>query len=172
MTRRSATGLAVLLACCAAKRATVVPSPSEDPLAGRSSVRILNSPEVGRVREESRVTVVPAEAGPENALPVYPPAALQARCGSGVVPIRIHIGTNGRVVRQSEVPGRNLAGDSCHGLFAEAVRTAVSRWGFFPAMRHVCEGDGTACTDTPITIFLDLEFRFEVVSGKGIVTTP
>ena len=167
MTRCTAIGLAALLACCATKRTAVVPSPPDDPLAGRSSVRILNSPEVGRVREESRVTVVSAEAGPENALPVYPPAALQARCGSGVVPTRIHIGTNGRVVRQSEGPGRNLARDSCHGLFAEAVRSAVSRWGFFPAMRRVCEGDGATCTDTPITIFLDLEYGRVVIELRS-----
>jgi hypothetical protein len=133
---------------------------------------VLNSPEARRAREESRVTVVPAEAGSENALPVYPPAALEAGCGSGIVPIRIQIGTNGRVTRHSDVPGRNLAGDSCHGLFAEAVRIAVSQWGFFPAMRRVCEGDATTCTDTPIAIYLDLEFRFEVVAGKGVITTP
>lgn len=165
--------LFVLLAGCAAKgKAPVVAAPSPDPLEGRTSVRILSSPDVRRAPDESRVTEVPAQAGPENELPIYPAAALRSGCGSGVVPARIHIGTNGRIVRQGDVPGRSLASDSCHTVFAEAVRAAVSQWGFFPAMRRVCGGDGANCTDTPIAIYLDLEFRFDVVDGKGIVKTP
>jgi hypothetical protein len=174
MTRGAAVvGVLVWLAACAAQsRTTGVRAPSADAVAGRTAVRILNSPDSRGAPDDPRVTLVAAVAGPENALPVYPAVALEAGCGSGVVPVRIHIGTNGRVVRQSDVPGLSLARDSCHARFAEAVRTAVSQWGFFPAMRRVCDGDGGACKDTPIAIYLDLEFRFEVVSGKGTVTAP
>lgn len=173
MTRGFVICLLALLPACAVKgKASVVTAPNPDPREGRTSVRILDSPDARRLTEQSRVTVVPAEAGPENTLPVYPAAALRAGCGSGVVPVRIHIGTNGRVIRQGEVPGQALASDSCHQQFAEAVRAAVSEWGFFPAIHRACESDGAECTDTPITIYLDLEFQFDVVNDMGLVTTP
>jgi outer membrane biosynthesis protein TonB len=135
-------------------------------------VRILQSPDPPRPAENAKATLIPAEPGPENKLPDYPADALKSGCGSGVVPVRIHVGRNGRVVSQGEVPGRAIGSDLCHARFAEAVRAAISKWGFFPAMRRVCPGDSEDCTSTPITIYLDLEFRFEVANGKGVVISP
>jgi outer membrane biosynthesis protein TonB len=168
--------LVALLPGCAARArppaVPAVPPPSADAREGHTSVRVLDSPEARRPRGESRVTVVAAEAGPENKLPEYPPAALRAGCGGGVVAVRIHVGPNGRVLRQGAVPGRSLAAGPCQDEFAAAVRSTVSSWGFFPAMRRVCGDDGTECTDSPITVYLDLEFRFEVVDGRGRVASP
>jgi hypothetical protein len=39
-------------------------------------------------------------------------------------------------------------------------------------MRRVCTGQSAECTDTPITIHIDLEFLFEVVQGEGRVRAP
>jgi TonB family protein len=165
----------VLLPACAARAkppaGPAVPPSSVDTREGHTSVRVLDSPEARRPSSKSRVTVVAAEAGPENKLPEYPPAALRAGCGGGVVAVRIHIGPNGRV-RQSAVPGRSPASGPCQDAFAAAVRATVSSWGFFPAMRRVCGDDETGCTDSPITVYLDLEFRFEVVDGRGRVSSP
>jgi outer membrane biosynthesis protein TonB len=162
--------LALLPACAVHRKPALPPPIASESREGRTSVRVLATPDTPRPPEKSEVTILDAEAGSENQLPEYPQAALQQGCGAGVVPIRIHIGSSGRVIRQADVPGRVLAADSCHLQFEEAVRAAVSQWGFFPAMQHVCAEGG--CTDTPITIYLDLEFRFDVVHGKGRVRAP
>lgn len=160
--------LVLLPACAARSRPGALPGPEASPAEGRTSVRILN-PASANPEPDSKVTVVAAEAGPENQLPEYPARALAADCGSGRVAVRIRIATTGRVQLQGDVPGRAVPSDACHQEFAGAVRETVQKWGFFPAMRRVC-GDGASdCTSTPVPISLDLEFLFEVVGGKGRV---
>ncbi len=132
-------------------------------------MQVLNPSDADRSQHDAEATIVPAEAGPENRLPEYPARALAAGCGQGRVAVRVHIGTDGRVQLQGEVPGRPVSSDACHQEFAAAAHDAVSRWGFFPAMRRVCGDGASECTNMPIAIYLDLEFLFEVVDGKGRV---
>jgi outer membrane biosynthesis protein TonB len=161
--------------CAGKSRQAIQQSLPDDAREGRTAVRLLSQAEPKRPVDQAEVTMVPARAGPENRLPVYPEAALRAGCDRGRIPLRIHIGTNGRVISQAPVPGTTVPDDSCHAEFAAAVRSTVADWGFFPAMRKRCSPQTGAmpdCSDAPLTIYLDLEFSFEVVRGKGVVTSP
>ncbi len=164
--------LALALPACAARQRGIANETAQGGRSeGRTTVRQLASvdgPSVGG----RTVAIVAAEAGPENKLPQYPPAALLAGCGTGIIVVRIHIGTNGRVIRQSELTDGTPAPDPCHDRFVEAVRATVADWGFFPALRRACAEDGSGCVDTPLVIYVDLEFRFDVVSGSAGVASP
>jgi hypothetical protein len=166
------------IACSAHRR---VESPAiGDPREGRTSARLLTSPEAGSGRPDPSIEkITPAYASSENTLPEYPAYALQAGCRAGTVPVRIHIGADGNVAAQRDVPGRPLPDDQCHMAFRAAVQGAVQGWKFAPAFRVTPtpgpdrDGDGRPdfqrWRQEPIMIYLDFEFRFEVVEGKGVV---
>jgi len=96
-----------------------------------------------------------------------------------VVPVRVHIGADGNVASVRSVPHHPIADDPCHSAFWVAVYTAVSGWKFAPAFRQTPmagpdhDGDGrpdfTRWHQTAIAIYLDFEFLFSVVAGKGEV---
>jgi outer membrane biosynthesis protein TonB len=165
----------MLAAACSAKKPPVASTPAAAPpelLEGRTAARVLSSPPPPITSETAEVTIVPAYAGGANELPRYPSEALLAPCGSGLVPVRVHIGAEGRVLDQTPIPDRPMPTDACHVAFREAVRKAVGRWTFFPAMRRTCRQVPDAapdCSEVPVRIFVDIEFTFEVVQGKGIV---
>ena len=170
-----ASGLAL---ACAGRRQITAP-PDANTREGRSSVRILAPPESGAGSlEPSDVSITPAYASPENALPEYPAYALKAGCRSGVVPVRVYVGADGNVTAQRDIPGRPLAGDQCHSAFRAAVQGVVQTWTFAPAFRQTHRpgpdpGDGRpplpVWEQSPIPIYLDFEFLFQVVEGKGVV---
>jgi len=84
----------------------------------------------------------------------------------------VHIGTEGTVVAQTPIPGRPVADDSCHLAFRDSVGLAVAKWRFFPATRRTCRvasGAPPDCSEVPIQIFVDIEFTFDVVEGRGVV---
>lgn len=145
---------------------------------GRTTIRVLNRPEVdaGPVDALSE-SVTPAYASGENEVPEYPAYALKAGCRAGTVPVRVYVGPGGNVTGQRDIPERPLPSDGCHVAFRAAVQAAVNEWRFAPAYRLKPvpgpERDGqpglTRWEQTPIAVYLDFEFLFEVVGGKGVV---
>jgi hypothetical protein len=153
-----------------------------DPREGRTSVRILNAPKAGAgVAATSEEIITVAHASSENKLPEYPAYALKAGCREGRVPVRVHIGADGNVAAQTDIPGRPLPDDQCHMAFRAAVQGAVTDWKFAPAFRqkpvpgrdvdHDGRPDFTRWEQTAVAIYVDFEFLFEVVEGKGLVRT-
>lgn len=141
-------------------------------------MRLLNQPEAGSgTPDPSAERITPAYASPENKLPEYPAHALRAGCRDGLVPVRVYIGTDGNVAAQRDIPDRPLPADECHMAFRAAVQGVVDDWRFAPAFRQtpVPGPDPRApimrWKQTPITIYLDFEFSFQVVQGKGVVRT-
>ena len=175
--RRRAIAAAALIAVSCGARRHVVPPEAGSP-EGRTSVRVLNEPEAGSGRPDpSSERITPAYASSQNTLPEYPAYALRAGCREGVVPVRVVIDTDGNVAAQQDVPSRPLPSDECHMAFRAAVQSAVKEWKFAPAFRQrpVPGPDPRApimrWEQTPVTIYLDFEFSFEVVEGKGRVHT-
>jgi len=178
MTAAALLGL-LLYPGCAAKQSppVAVPAPTRE---GVTSVRVLapdsaNAPPADEVAER----ITPAFASDQNKLPVYPAHALAAGCQQGVVPVRAYIGTDGNVASIRSVPDRSVPDDDCHIAFSAATFAAVRAWRFAPAFRQTpkpgpdVDGDGrpdfTRWEQNPITIYLDFEFTFRVVEGKGEV---
>ena len=166
---------------CAPKQARVVPPVPT--MEGRTGVRVLpNADGDGPAdvqRTEAQLT--PAYASDQNRLPEYPAYALAFGCRQGVVPVRVHIGTDGNVAAQTDIPGRPLADDACHTAFRAAVQGAVSAWKFAPAFRLTAfpgrdvDGDGRPdrkrWESVAVAIHVDMEFTFDVVAGQGVVRT-
>ena len=169
--------LALASVCCAHHHKVLAPDPE-----GKTSVRVLNALETppaggSGLPAPPGERITPAYASPDNKLPEYPPYALKAGCGQGVVAVRVHINAEGNVSAQRDVPGHPLPADECHMAFRAAVQGAVNTWKFAPAFRQTPIVD--PATDAhapvlhwkqePVAIYLDLEFNFEVVAGKGVV---
>lgn len=152
---------------------------------GHTSVRVLNAPESpppsasGGTLGPPSETMTPAYASPDNKLPEYPAYALRAGCRKGVVAVRVHVNREGNVSAQRDVPGHPLPDDECHMAFRAAVQGAVNTWKFAPAFRLTPIVDPAAdphapvmrWRQEPIAVYLDFEFSFEVVAGKGVVRT-
>lgn len=173
--------VALVAAACAAHR-RVDPPVVETPPEGRTSVRLLNADTSGSgTPDPSAERITPAYASADNRLPEYPAYALKAGCRGGAVPVRIYVGPDGNVAAQRDVPDRPLAADQCHVAFRAAVQSAVAGWKFAPAFRQKPlpgpdrNGDGrpdfTRWEQTAVMIYLDFEFSFAVVEGKGVVRT-
>ena len=174
-------GLAIWVAlACSARQQPVAPAAPVDP-EGRTSVRVLNPPSPSAEVVPTEGTITAALASYDNQLPVYPVYALKAGCRDGRVPVRVHIGTDGNVAAQRDVPSRPLPDDQCHMAFRAAVQAAVKDWKFAPAFRQKptpgpdLDRDGkpdlTHWEQSAVAIYVDFEFSFEVVDGKGVVRT-
>jgi outer membrane biosynthesis protein TonB len=156
-----------------------VATPRVELAEGRTSVRALNTPTVETgTPDPSSERITPAYASPENLPPEYPAYALKAGCRNGVVAVRVYLGADGNVTAQRDVPERPLPSDSCHVAFRAAVQGAVKDWRFAPAFRLTPvpgrdPGDGrpplVRWEQSPIAVYLDFEFSFEIVQGKGVV---
>jgi hypothetical protein len=171
--RCGATAILPFALACAAHRPP--PPPATDVGEGRTDYRVVNEPERGApeiTATSDRVTTI--FASEDNPPPEYPAYALRAGCRDGVVPVRVLIGTDGNVSGQQDIPGRPLPEDPCHVAFRAAVQGAVARWRFTPAFRQQAEPDPerpglVRWRQTPIPIYVDYEFLFSVVDGKGVV---
>ena len=177
-------GLVFVTAACGARMApsakpAVVPTegPSRE---GVTDVRVLNQPERAAPDVQAKVVdLSPAYSVEDNALPLYPPEALAASCPDGAVAIRVTVDTKGLPTLLRDVPGRPVPADACHVAFREATVRALRDWQFIPARRQVrhesadVDGDGkpdyTWPVPEPVTIFVDLEFSFRIVEGRGVV---
>ncbi len=170
-------GALVLAAGCSVRQPQAVTTP-EPPRKGETSVRVLTE-ESSAPSDAEVETITPAYASDDNELPEYPPYALEAGCRQGVVPIRVYVAADGSVESVRSIPSRPLAEDQCHSAFWAATCVAVQSWRFAPAFRQTpapgpdFDGDGqpdfTRWEQTPIMIYLDFEFTFRVVDGKGEV---
>jgi hypothetical protein len=174
--------LVFVASSCAKPRKLEPPAPSPDPDFGKTSVRLLNRPEITPGDSEVRERLTPAYASDANALPEYPAYALKNGCRSGSVPVRVHINAEGNVSAQRDVPDHPLPNDACHVAFRAAVQAAVQGWRYAPAFhqRKVAgpdiDKDGKPdfevwVQDGPVAIYIDYEFLFRVVNGKGEVRT-
>jgi hypothetical protein len=169
----------LLLAACGALQPPpeAVPSVTRE---GATSVRILHGQAGEAPHPEFEAdTITPAFASDDNKLPEYPAHALKAGCRQGVVPIRVTVGVDGNVAIVTPIPDRPVEKDQCHSAFWAATCAAVQEWRFAPAFRQTpkpgpdFDGDGRAdfsrWEQTPIAIYLDFEFTFRVVEGRGEV---
>jgi hypothetical protein len=150
------------------------PSHADRARQGEASYRPLAEAEAaGETPEPAAEQITAIHPLAENQAPSYPDAALSAGCGDGLVPVRVHIGIDGRVSEVGPIPGRAPAGDACDKEFESAVREAVSRWEFVPAyrVRRVAETPGAEPTveRVPLGLDVDFEFAFTIVDGKGTV---
>lgn len=115
-------------------------------------------------------------------LPGYPDQALAAAAPASDVVVRVVIATDGSVASVEPSPLAAPPTDEWGPLFYEAVREAVSAWRYDPCQLRVLEdgpdrdGDGRpdfqlVVDSTPLAVYLDLSFRFEIVDGDGRVST-
>lgn len=176
--------LAVVLAIApigCARHRVKAPAPVATPgPEGKTSVRVLNTPAGSPdVETGPAERITPAYASEENKLPEYPRYALKAGCRGGIVAVRVHLDTEGNVSAQRDVPDHPLPADECHLAFRAAVQSAINGWKFAPSFRQIPyvdttinpRGPVTRWRQEPIAIYVDFEFTFEVVAGKGIVRT-
>jgi len=175
--RAAAAGLVLSVACGARPARVVTPAPDRT---GVSSVRVLENAAGKPALPDAVVErMTPAYASDANALPVYPAHALAAGCRDGTVAVRLHVGDDGNVSKAAYVPDRPVAEDACHSAFWATTFSAVQAWRFAPAFRQTprpgpdLDGDGrpdfTRWEQTPAAIYLDFEFAFRVVEGRGQV---
>jgi outer membrane biosynthesis protein TonB len=166
-------------ACSARRQAAVLPAQPERE--GVTSVRVLTDPTASAAPDITAERVTAAQASDQNQLPVYPAYALKSGCQGGSVPVRVHIGTDGNVSAVRSIPNHPIADDQCHSAFWVAVYNAVSTWKFAPAFRQTpypgpdVDGDGKSDVmrwkQEAVAIYVDFEFMFRVVDGKGEVRT-
>jgi len=76
------------------------------------------------------------------AVPVYPPAALQAKAGWMTVAVRLTVDINGRVSGVAPSPVGFSTPSPFSDLFFAAVEQAVRQWKFVPARIHSGEPGG------------------------------
>ena len=144
---------------------------------GSSSYRALAEAEVvSGAPEPSGDTVTAIHPFADNATPSYPASGLKAGCGEGVVPIRIHVGIDGRVSDIRLIPGRSVSEDACFKEFWAAVSASVSKWTFIPAYRvrtvpSKVLGEEPTVERTALGLDLDYEFTFDIANGKGTVSS-
>lgn len=169
-------------AACAARPAVTHEPAAPDELAreGRAKYRALPPPATsGNAAEVSAATLTPAYASPENALPVFPDFALRAGCDGGVFRARVFVGADGNVTGSEDLAASEpQAWGRCPAALRGAVHAAVSRWRFAPSFRvrpraRPPAADGgpspPGWEQTPVPVFLDFEFTFEVVDGQPAV---
>jgi hypothetical protein len=114
-------------------------------------------------------------------LPGYPKQALAADAPTTDVIVRVVIAKDGSVssVRRSPLAGPPQG--EWEELFYNVVIGTVEDWRYEPCMLRELEdgpdrdGDGTSdytlvVASTPMTVYLDLKFRFEIVAGAGQVS--
>jgi hypothetical protein len=171
--RLRAGGTLLLLAALGCAKARLdAPAPARQ---GEATYRVLAEAEVtAGAAEPSAETITAILPFVENPPPTYPEAALRAGCGDGLVPVRVHVGIDGRVSDIQGIPGRPVQDDACHRAFEGSVRQALGAWGFVPAYRvRSVPADGAGgeprIERVPLGLDVDYEFLFAVVDGKGTV---
>ena len=153
------------------------PGGTAGPRQGSSNYRVLAEAEVvSGAPEPSADTVTAIYPHADNATPSYPAGNLKAGCGEGLVPIRIHVGIDGRVSDIRPIPGRSVAEDACYREFWAAASASVAKWTFVPAYRvrtipSEAPGGEPTVERTPVGLDLDYEFMFGIVNGKGTVSS-
>jgi hypothetical protein len=115
------------------------------------------------------------------ALPAYPPEALAANAPPTEVAVRLVVGTDGSVASVTPSPLAAPPESEWEELFYRVVRDAVAGWRYEPCeLRELEDGpdlDGDGSPDyrlvvasSPVQVYLDVMFRFEIVAGTGQVS--
>jgi len=116
------------------------------------------------------------------ALPKYPARALAARDGPHREVVRIVIDERGNVAQVLDSPMEASDGGPFAADYRRAVEEAVRSWRYSSgALLHVKDGedkDGDGRADytittaiDPVAVYYDVRFTFEIVDGRGVVTT-
>jgi hypothetical protein len=116
------------------------------------------------------------------ALPAYPPEALAANAPPAEVAVRLVVATDGSVASVTPSPLAVPPEGEWEELFYRVVRDTVAGWRYEPCeLRELEDGadlDGDGSPDyrmvvasTPVQVYLDLVFRFEIFAGTGQVST-
>ncbi len=114
-------------------------------------------------------------------LPAYPPEALSANAPPAEVAVRLVVATDGSVASVTPSPLVAPPESEWEDLFYRVVRDAVASWRYEPCeLRELEDGpdlDGDGSPDyrlvvasTPVQVYLDVMFRFEIVAGTGQVS--
>jgi hypothetical protein len=174
--------LLLALTACRTQRVAVVPhTPTPDPIGeGAVAAKLLEDPNVPRVRLGPGEEYVEPFIDPENPVPEYPAELLKLRLKPHVVVVRMLVDEEGQILDISPSP-LQASTDSPHlPLFESQVRAALQQWSVRPpAIRKFkpgpdADGDGTAdyrimVDQRTFKTYFDLAFTFEVVDGKGVV---
>lgn len=115
------------------------------------------------------------------ALPAYPEQALAANAPPTEVVVRLVVGADGSVTSIRPSPLAGLPTGEWSTLFYDAVRNAVAGWRYDPCQLRELEdgpdinGDGSpdyrlVVASTPVPVYLDIRFRFEIIAGVGQVS--
>jgi hypothetical protein len=174
--------LLIALTACRTQRPAVVPhTPTPDPMGeGAVAAKLLEDPNVPRVRLGPGEEYVEPFIAPENPVPEYPVELLKLRLKPHVVVVRMLVDEEGQILDISPSP-LQASTDSPHLLLFESqVHAALQQWSVRPpAIRKFkpgpdSDGDGTAdyrilVDQRTFKTYFDLAFTFEVVDGKGVV---
>ena len=172
MSRLSCAGVALMLSV-GVGCAKAPPKPPASARQGSSSYRVLAEAEVTPgAAEPSAETVTAILPFAENGPPSYPEAALRSGCRDGLVPVRAHVGIDGRVSDIQRIPDRGVGEGACYRAFEEAVRRALGTWRFNPAYQirtvpAAAPGGEPTIERVPLGLDVDYEFVFAIVDGKG-----
>jgi hypothetical protein len=114
-------------------------------------------------------------------MPSYPDRALAAGAPPTDVVVRIVVATDGTVEKVTLSPLAGPSAGEWEDVFYDVVRDAVASWKYDPCqLRELGDGpdsDGDDAPDyrlvvasTPVSVYLDIRFRFEIVAGEGQVS--
>lgn len=178
-----AAGLLMAAACTSAS----APAPSvhhprpETPTQGAVSFEEIPDPSARRPQAGAGQDYLRPRLEEGFALPAYPQEALAANAPPTDVVVRIVVGTDGSVSDVSPSPLAPPPTGDWVDLFCTSVRDAVIGWRYDPCQLRDLEdgpdGDGDGAPDyrlvvasTPVAVYLDIKFRFEIVAGTGRVS--
>ena len=114
-------------------------------------------------------------------LPAYPEEALAANAAPTEVVVRVVVAEDGSVSSVRRSPLADPPQGEWEELFYGVVSETVAGWLYEPCELRELEdgpdrdGDGTpdyvlVVSSTPMTVYVDLKFRFEIIAGEGRVS--
>lgn len=171
-----------LLTAACASTAVTTPQPVGRSVAGTVSFDQIRDPQAEPPRADGRFEYLRPRLEEGFRLPRFPDAALAAGAPPTVIVVRLVVAEDGSVARVGQSPLAAPHGGEWYAMFLEAVVESVSGWRYDPCQLRELEdgpdrnGDGapdyqSVVASTPLSVYLDLAFRFEIVDGDGVVTT-
>lgn len=168
--------------CTSRKPVAAAQPPAPDPGRGQSSFEFLIDPPARNAEHPKNQQFMPPRPIGEMASPVYPERALASGYGSVSLTVRVNIGSEGQVTGISNIPGKPQPAGPYASDFREVVESAVRSWKFYPAELNQfddgndIDGDGKPdyqrlVSSEKMPVYFDVRFDFEIVQGKGQVTT-
>lgn len=181
--RRRALGLLSMTLAAACTSAPVgQPPPGGRSTTGSVSFEQIRDPQAEPPQSEGRFEYLRPRLEEGFRLPGYPQLALAAAAPPTEILVRVVVAEDGAVASVGPSPLAAPPSGEWTALFLEAVEEAVADWRYDPCqLRELEDGpdrDGDGAPDfqlvvapTPLKVYLDLAFRFEIVDGDGRVST-